>query len=158
MNSITTSSIQLTKKEYFKILTVKYFKKKWWIFAFTLLLSFFALSKDQKEALDFFIIIMGFTFPFYMMFFFWRFAYSKENKIALLGRSFKIEEDQIIGYTEDGTVSQIKLKHVVKTYKTNDFAMLYLSQATFIYLPKYAFTTEIDYKEVIHHIESKIEK
>lgn len=93
-----------------------------------------------------------------MMFFYWRFAYSKENKIALLSRSFKIEEDQIIGYTEDGTESQIKLKHVVKTYKTKDFVMFYLSQATFIYLPKYAFKTEGDYSEAIRHIESKIEK
>lgn len=123
-----------------------------------LLLSFYAVSKDYKESLDYVVIIMGFGFPFYIILFFGRFTYSNENRISLLERYYKIEEDQIVGYLEDGTESRIKLNHVVKIYKTKDFVLVYLSQVTFLYLPKDAFKSEGDYIEAIRHIESKIEK
>lgn len=158
MSLITTSSIQLTKTEYFKILTGNYFREKWWTLICVILVGSYAITRDNKESLDYFFIILSITFPFYIMLIHWRFANAKENRVALLGRSYRIEEDQIIEQLEDGTESQYKLKHVVKTYKTSDYIMLYLSKVTFLYLPKDAFKTEDDYGEAIYHIESKIEK
>ena len=155
---IKTNEIKLTKREYFKILARKYFKEKWWLVGAVLILAIIAVSKDYKDAFDYFIIVFGIGYPIYLLIFFRNFAYSKENKIVLLGRHYEFHDEQLIAQTEDGTRSEILYKNFTKILNMKEFAMLYLSKASFIYLPKNAFESEDDFNKVIKNIELSISK
>lgn len=154
--AIKTNEIKLTKQEYFKILTRKYFKEKWWLIGAGILLAIIAIAKDYKGAFDYFIIVFGFGYPIYLLIFFRNFAYSKENRIVLMSRHYEFHDEQLIAHTEDGTRSEILYKNFTKVINMKEFAMLYLSKASFVYLPKNAFEAEDDFKKVVKNIKQFI--
>lgn len=153
---IKTNEIKLSEKSYLKILLVKYFKQKWWLFAWMTALSFLILYMDKVDTFSYFIVFFPLIFTLYIFFYFRRFVYAKENRIFLIGRYYEIDNDLMVGFVEDGTQSQIKLEHFIKMYKAKNFILLYLSQISMIYLPKDAFASQDEYDEVIKIIEHKI--
>ena len=154
--NIKTNEIKLTQSSYFNLITKKYFWQKRWVFALLAFTAFFAIVKDDKQTYDYFTMGLVFAYPVYMLFYFYRFCYSKENKAILLGRHYQFNNEDVETYVEDGSQSQIKLSHVTKIYRGKDYAMIYLSKITMLYLPKEAFDSEHTYHQLLAFIEAKI--
>lgn len=155
---IRTTEIKLTEKSYFKMLLVKHFEERWGWFAWLSALSVFQLYRGDLTTLSYFFIFSPLLLAIYVFFYFRHFAYAKDNRIYLLSRYYEIDSELMIGFLEDGTQSQIKLDHFIKIYKTKDFILLYLSQISMIYLPKYAFRSSDEYDEAVRVIEESIKK
>lgn len=153
---IRTKEIKLTPNEYFKILTLKYFRQKWWLFVLIAFIVVSNLAKDNKQPLEYFLTFLALSYPLYLIYYFWSFAYSKENKIIYLGHSYQFEENQVVVNLEDGTQSEINLDYLVKSYKTKDYAMFYNTKVTCFYLPKNSFENPDDFQRVVISIEKKI--
>lgn len=156
MEIIETKEIKLTPREYFKILSLKYFRQKWWLFVLITFVVVSNLVKAEKEPFEYFLIILSLSYPPYLLYYFWSFAYSKENKIIYLGRSYQFEENQLIINLEDGSQSEINLDYLVKIYKTKDYIMIYTSKITGYYLPKYSFENQDEFHRAVAFIEEKI--
>lgn len=106
---ITTHPIKLTSKKLFEISIITYLKRKWWLFVWIWGLAIILLMDKNKDSLDIFLILFCILFPTLLIIQFWRYAYSKQNKLFLLERYYEIESDKITGIMEDGTSQPIKI-------------------------------------------------
>jgi len=141
---IKTKKFQLTKKEYFSFLIRILLKKRWWLFAFILLVSTTILFTDNKDSSDNFIIIFGFAYPLAIIFQFWRFTNSKENKIIFNERQHEIFSDRIISQMGEISESTIDVKNFIKVLELKDLYILYISKGQTFFLPKRIFETRED--------------
>ena len=156
--NIKTKEIKLTKSSYFNLLAKKYFRQKWWVFALLGLIALSTLINDDRQTSDYFTIGVAFAYPAYILIYFRRFCYSKENKVFLLSRHYQFNDEDVEGYFEDGTKSQIRLAHVTKIYRAKNYALIYLSKITMLYMPEEAFDSEHTYHQLLAYIESKISR
>ncbi len=155
---ITTNNIKLTSKKIFEILMMTYLKRRWWLFAWIWGLAIIILLKDNKESLDVFLIIFTIVFPFVLVIQYWRFAYSNQNKLFLLGRYYEIENDIITGIMEDGTSQPIKTEHFIKVITSSKYYLMYIAKSQFIYVPFESFKNSSDKDWFENEIIKKIKK
>ena len=159
MEPITTSEIKLSEKDYFKLLTKKYFKKmKWWLLGPLIPLIIHLWAKGTLNLGDYLFCLVILLIPIYVIIYFYRFANSKENKSATLGHTYQFTEDEVYTFIEDGSRSVIKLSNFIKVYRTEQLALLYLNKVSFLYLPKSAFNDTKNFETVIKLIERRISK
>ncbi|MBS7234039.1 YcxB family protein [Flavobacterium psychroterrae] len=138
---IQTKKYQLTQKEYFLFLIRILLKKRWWLFAFILLISISILFRQNKDGSDTFIMVFGFIYPLIIIFQFWRFAYSKENEIIFKERKHEIFPDKIISRMGEISESTIPIKNFIKVFELKDLYILYISKGQTFFLPKRIFET-----------------
>ncbi|MBF4514994.1 YcxB family protein [Flavobacterium sp. ANB] len=141
---IKTKKFQLTKKEYFSFIIRILLKKRWYFLVFMLILSIAILFGDNKDYLNSSIMVFGFLFPLYMIFVYWRFVNSKENKIFYTERQHEIFPDKII--TRMGEISEgtMDMRNFIKVLELKDLYLLYVSKTQCIYFPKRVFETSED--------------
>lgn len=141
---IQTNSVQFTTKTFFATLLAVYFKKRWWLLIWFLVVSIALLFKEQKDSFEKFVAFIGLVYPIIIVFQYWRFANSKDNKVFFLERNYEITEDKIIGNLSDGTSNEILIVHLTKAIKLKRCFLLYLSKNQFLYFPKDSFKSESD--------------
>ncbi|WP_394776765.1 YcxB family protein [Flavobacterium sp.] len=138
---IQTKKYQLTQKEYFLFLIRILLKKRWWLFAFILLISISILFRQNKDGSDTFVMVFGFIYPLIIIFQFWRFAYSKENEIIFKERKHEIFPDKIISRMGEISESTIPVQNFIKVFELKDLYILYISKGQTFFLPKRIFET-----------------
>ena len=141
---ITTDKIQLTSKDFFKIILTISFRKKWWGFVFFGILAMVLVFQEDRYSLKEFLIIFAILFPVVFVIKHWIYSYSKDNRIFLLERHFEIYEDKIVEILNDGTNSLIKNDHFIKVIRTKKFYLLYFAKEQFIFIAKDSFKSEKD--------------
>lgn len=82
----------------------------------------------------------------FLVYRFWRFSHSKENKIFLVRRELTISNELIEDSLEDGTVYPMKIDHFIRHEKIKENYLLFVSKSNFLILPESAFKTEEDLK------------
>jgi hypothetical protein len=155
---ITTGPIKLTSKKLFEITLTTYLKRKWWLFAWIWVLAIILVLNNNKDSFDIFLIFFLVLFPIVLVIQFWRYAYSKQNKIFLLERYYEIETDTITGKMEDGTTQPIKIEHFIKVISSSKYYLLYIAKAQFIYVPFNSFKNITEKKWFEDEIVNKIKK
>jgi len=125
---INTKNIKLTNKALFTTLLTVYLKKRWWLILLILIISLLISLKENKDNNDYFIMLFSFIYPLLIVFQYWRFANSGDNKIFLLERNYKIDDEKIIGNLSDGTSSTIMNNHLIKTIQLKNAYLLYISK------------------------------
>ncbi len=153
---IKTQKIQLTANTLFSTLLNVYFKKRWWLIIWILIIGILVSTGKKRESTEIFIMIFSFAYPFVIAFQYWRFASSKDNKVFLIEREYEIFDNKIIGTLSDGTSSTILIEHFIKVIKLKTSFLLYISKTQFVYIPKDAFKTEADKIWFEQEIISKI--
>ena len=141
---IETNSVQFTTKTFFVTLLLVYLKKRWWLLIWFLILSIALLFKEQRDSIEKFLVLIGFVYPIIIVFQYWRFANSKDNKVFFLERNYEIYDDKIIGNLSDGTSNEILIIHLIKAINLKKCFLLYLSKNQFLYFPKDSFKSESD--------------
>lgn len=141
---IKTKKFQLTKKEYFLFLTRILLKKRWWLFAFILLISISILFSENRDSSDIFLVVFGFTYPILILFQYWRFVNSKENKIIFAEREHEIFPDRIISRMGEISESTIPVQNFIKVFELKDLYLLYISKGQTLFFPKRVFETAED--------------
>jgi len=142
----------------FKILIRVYLKKRWWLLAWVWVLVIILLLMENKDTFANLLIAFIILFQLLLIFQYWFYARSKDNKIFFLGRYYEIDPEKIVGFLEDGTSSPIKIEHFVKAIKIDNYNLLYLAKTQFIYLPNQCFKCEADRQWFEKEILSKIKK
>jgi hypothetical protein len=154
---IRTSDIQLTKKEFFNVIAGKYFLKAWWYWLLVLVvictLTILEPSAVNLLVLSTVVVLIG-----YLVVYFWRFAYSKDNKIVLLKRYYEFDNEKMIGYVENESPTELKITHFIRIYKSSKYVLFYISKGQYIYLPKDSLERESDYFEIIGIVEQGIKR
>lgn len=141
---IKTKKFQLTKKEYFSFIIRILLKRRWWLYAFIICLSVAILFKDKKDSSDIFIIVFGFIYPLITLFQYYKFAYSKENKIIYKERQFDIFSDRIISHMGEISEGTIDNQNFIKVFELKDLYLLYISKGKCFYFPKRVFESQED--------------
>ncbi len=153
---IRTNAIQLSERTYFEMLFVKYLRQRVWWLVLMIALAVVRLYSHHWDAFSYVVVALPVIFVTYAFLYFRNFAYSRENKVITLSRYYEIDDDLLVGFMEDGTQSQIKLQHFVKTYQTKEYALAYLSRMSFVYLPKDAFQSPTEFDQAMSWIERKM--
>ena len=138
---IKTKEFQLTKGEYFNIITLKYFKRKWWLFILLFLIAGL-LWLLGRFYIALFINVFTIIYPIFLIVFFWIYSNSKKNKIFYTKRFYEVDNEFLSAYLEDGSLQKIKLDNIIKVVKTSKYYLLYISITQFFYIPFNAFNNE----------------
>ncbi|MCR4031841.1 MULTISPECIES: YcxB family protein [Flavobacterium] len=155
---IKTKKFQLTKKEYFSFIIRILLKRRWWLYAFIMFISVAILFKDNKDSSDTFIIAFGFIYPLLILFQYWRFAYSKENKIIFKERQYEMYSDRIISYMGEISEGTIDNQNFIKVFELKDLYLLYISKGQCFYFPKRIFESQEDENWFRNEVFLKIKK
>lgn len=140
---ITTNKVKLTPKDLFLIFVIQHMKKHWWILAGLLVLVFVVWTKGVYDNFGLFIIIFTAFYPFSILFQFWMYVVSKDNKILLLERQYEIDENKIYGII-DGETSPLKIEHFIKVDIIRSTYLLYVAKNLFVFIPMESFESESD--------------
>jgi hypothetical protein len=138
--AIRTKEFTLSKKDCFLIITINYFKSRWWLVTLLLLVLLYSTIPHLR----FLLVFASVAYLFWTIVWFWLFVNSKKNKIFFKKIYYEIDDEFITGYIEDSSLSKIKLSNIVKVVKTKKYYLLYISQIQFIYVPLNIFTSEND--------------
>jgi len=123
-----------------------------WVFAIR------KLFKNHLNTFDIYVIAISIILPIYCVIHFWRFSYSKENEIFFLERYYTINEEEFVGYLNDGNHNVIKNNYFIKYYEVYNSYLLYISKNQMIYIPKNSFKSTEDLNWFSEKILSKINK
>ena len=155
---IKTKRVKLTPKEFFNILITRYIKKRWWLLAWIWALAVVMLLKENYESFDYFFFGMAIVYPIILIWQFWRYVNSKDNKLLLLERHYEIDSDKINGIIDEETYSPIKLEYFIKIELIRKTYLLYVAKNQFIYIPIDSFESEKDLEWFKNEIIKKIKK
>lgn len=142
---IKTKDFELTRKEYFKILMINYFR--WWFIAFIFVIGIFLRKNWYWQ--------IGLLYCIWLIIYFWFYANSKKNKIFFKRRRFEINDDFLIGYLEDGSLDKLKIDNIVKVIRKARYYLLYMSKSSFIYFPLEIFSSSEDINNFDALLKSK---
>lgn len=157
MPVITTREIKLVPNEFFKILLALYFKKRWWFWACIIVVAGSSLAVNIDEPVVRFLTYFLIAYPFLLVLQYWKYAHSKDNKIFLMERFYRIDHEKIVGVMEDGTENTILLDHVIRKVGLKEFYLLYIAKTQFIYIPKASFRSGEDRKWFEDEILTKLQ-
>ncbi|TES90770.1 MAG: hypothetical protein E3J87_09290 [Candidatus Cloacimonadota bacterium] len=143
--NIKTKEFQLTKGEYFNIITLKYFKRKWWLFILLFLIAGL-LWLLGRFYIALFIFVFTVIYPIFLIVFFWIYSNSKKNKIFYTKRFYEVDNEFLSAYLEDGSLQKTKLDNIIKVVKTSKYYLLYISITQFFYIPFSAFNNAEELK------------
>ncbi|KAF2335550.1 YcxB family protein [Flavobacterium daemonense] len=144
---ITTEKFELTKNEYLSVIIKVLIKKKWWEFLIFWALAVFISIEAEKDGLTIFCLIFLYLYPFILIFQYWRFANSKDNRKIFGEIHYEISTEQINTYFGNGSHSTIKFEQFIKTFEIKDYYFLYISKSQSLYFPKKIFinTEDLDW-------------
>ena len=155
---ITTKKIKLTEKEYFSILITRYVKRRWWLIAWIWGLAIIMWLMGDYGKFEYFFIGMAIVYPILLVWQFWRYANSKDNKLFLLERYYEIEKGKINGVIDDDTSSPIQIGHFIKVDLIKSTYLLFIAKNQFIYIPIDSFQSENDLNWFRNEILTQIKK
>lgn len=141
---IKTLKFEITKKEYLSIIYRVVVKKKWWLFLLCWFAGLLIILDEQKDTLEIFFIVILIAYPFLVIFEYWRFANSKQNKLFFVERQYEIFNDKMVSYVGENSESTIEIEYFVKTFELNDVYLLYISKNSSVYFPKRIFQSKED--------------
>ncbi|WP_369013471.1 YcxB family protein [Flavobacterium anhuiense] len=141
---IKTKKFQLTKKEYFSFIIRILLKKQWWLYAFILLISIALIFKDKKDYTENSIMVFGFFYPLVILFHYWRFVNSKENRAFFAEMQHEVFTDKIISTIGETSESTIAMQNFIKVLELKDLYLLYVSKSQCLYFPKRVFESKED--------------
>jgi len=143
-------------KELFTILVIRYLKRRWWLLAWIWALALIILMNENNNSFDSFFFGFAIFYPLILIWHFWRYVNTKDNKILLLERHYEINGNNINVVIDEETYSPIKLSHFIKVELIKNVYLLYISKEQFVYIPIDSFETEADKKWFIEEIINKI--
>jgi hypothetical protein len=155
---IITKKVKLTPKELFSILILRYIKKRWWLFIWIWVLALILGLDGINDTFDIFFIVFAIIYPILLLIQFWRYVTSKDNKILLLERYYKIDHEKINGIIDTDTYSPIKIEHFKKVDLIRKTYLLYIAQNQFVYIPIDSFESDSDKVWFENEIIKKIKK
>lgn len=155
---ITTKKVKMTPNNLFKILIIRYLKKRWWLIAWMLILAAFLGFNGIQDSFEVFLIVFVLVYPVILVIQFWRYVVSKDNKILLLERYYEIDNEKINGIIDQDTYSPIKLEHFIKVDLIRKTYLLYIAKNQFIYIPMDSFQNDSDRKWFENEIVNRIKK
>lgn len=153
---ITTKNFQLTPKEFFLTLIKVYLKKRWWYFPLIWTFAVIFSLNDGVDSFAQFYVLFSIIYPIVLLYKYWAYANSKDNKIFLIERYFDIYEDRLVGFLSDGTENTIKTEHFIKLIDLENMYLLYIAKTQFIFIPKDSFKKEQDKEWFEKNIVAKI--
>jgi len=155
---ITTKKVKLTSKEYFSILITRYVKRRWWLIAWIWGLAIIMCLTGDYGEFEYFFTGMAIVYPILLVWQFWRYANSKDNKLFLLERYYEIEKGKINGVIDDDTSSPIKIEHFIKVDLIKNTYLLFIAKNQFIYIPIDSFQSKNDLNWFRNEILTQIKK
>lgn len=135
---MVSKEFQLTPQIYFRILILKYVKKRF-IFYIFLWVATIAIATISMNLITIFLIFYSVFYPLFIIFYYYRFARTKANKIIFLKRHIEIAADKMIVHIEDGTKSEILLSNIIQVIRYKSYSLIYISKNQFVYIPLTAF-------------------
>lgn len=155
---ITTKKVKLSSKDYFNILILRYIKRRWWLIVWIWILTIIIWFIGDNGEIEYFFTFFAIVYPILLVFQFWRYAKSKDNKIFLLERYYEIDKDKINGIIDDDTNSPIKIEHFIKVDLIKNIYLLYIAKNQFIYIPINCFQSDSDLDWFKNEILTQIKK
>jgi hypothetical protein len=144
MASIETNEFELTKSEYFKIVSLNRLRRYWWLYLTCFIFAFFHVPDFGRTEFSSFIVIFGFFYPMFLFVYLYFWTTSKKNRVVFLKRSYMIDDKKFTAKMEDGSTSEIPWNYVLHATERNNYWLFYIAKEQFLYFPKYAFKTKDD--------------
>ena len=155
---IITNPTKLSPAGLFKILALRYLRKRWWLLAWMWVLAVIIGLQETYDNFSLFLIVFSLIYPLLIILILWRFVTAKDNKILFLERHYEIDNDRITGIIDQDTYSLTKIEHFIKAELIQGTYLLYLSKSQFMYIPIDSFRTSEDKLWFEKEVLSKIRK
>ena len=155
---IKTKSFKIEPSQLQNLLIISYLKKRWWFFVFIALMVGLTYILEGLEDMRIFWLVFAAIFPMLIVWQFWRYAHSKENKIFYLERQLVVDGDTIEAKLEDGTVHPVLSSHIIHYEDLKSWYKLNVSKSTYILIPKEAFESSEDETEFKSGFLSQLSK
>ena len=155
---IKTQDIKLTANEFFRLILSIYLKKRWWLVAWIWILIVILLLGGSVGLIEISLLAFILLFQVIIVWQYWFYAHSKDNRIYLMARHYDIDSDQVVELMEDGTSSTIKTERFIKVMKTPRYYLLYVARNEYIYLPVCSFQSLADREWFENEIVNKVRK
>jgi hypothetical protein len=155
---ITTKKIKLSPTELFKILMIRYVKKRWWLLLWIWVLAIILALQESYDSFTYFFIGFAVLFPILMIIYLWRYVNSDDNKLMFHERYYEIDKEKINGILDSETFSPIKIEHFIKSDLIKNIYLLYVGKDQFIYIPIDSFENEQDRNWFENEIIGQIKK
>ena len=153
---IITEKIKLTTKELFNILIANYLKKRWWLLLWIWVMIVILLLRERHDNFGYFIVAALIALQLIILFQYWGYAKSKDNKQLLQERYYEIDSDRINGITADGKATSLEVIDFISVAKTSKYYMLYTTKTDYIYISANSFKSAEDKEWFEEEIISKI--
>lgn len=154
---ISTKRIRLTEKDIFKLLLQSKFLPKLWIYLLFIALILISYS-ILRDLINLILLILVTASPIITILQLYSISRSRSNAFLRNGKYYEIDSDKIVIKFEDGTdrplyKSRFKQKHVTK-----DHYLLYLSDQSFLSVPKSSFKSKEDEDYFLNEFYSSVGK
>jgi hypothetical protein len=155
---IATSSFAPTKQSLFRLLLMRYFQKKWWLYALILACGIFSIpvTTDHDYYMGVALIACGVILPLVVCYRFWNGISSPENKVLYLPRYYEFDQENIRIFHEDGSTSSTKTSTFVKWEFFKGQYLLYMTKTQYLLIPASAFKSQGDLNWFNTHVLGKI--
>lgn len=155
---IKTKRFQLTPKDFFMLLLIRYVKKRWWLLAWLWAMAIIMISMNMKDSFTYFFFGFCIAYPLLLVFQFWRYVNSKTNTLLLNERHYEIDNDKITTILDKDTHSTIKMEHFTKIKFMRNTYLLFITKNQFVYIPANSFESIDDRTWFDNEIISRIKK
>ena len=116
------------------------------------------LFRVNSDHFAYFIIAALVLLQGILIYQYWGFANSKENRLSLQDKYFEIDSDRLVVNSADGISASIETGIFKSVLKTSKYYLLYTSKTEFIYLTVNSFKSVEDREWFEHEIIAKIKK
>lgn len=132
--------------------------KKWWLIVSMWALTIVMWFIGDYGAFEYYFTSMAISYPFLLVWKFWRYANSKDNKLFLLERHYEMDKNKITAIIDDDINTTMKMEYFIRAYLIKNNYFLYLSKNQFIYIPIDSFQNKSDLDWFKNEILPQIKK
>ncbi|HEX3050169.1 MAG TPA: YcxB family protein [Aggregatilineaceae bacterium] len=137
--TIRTKEVELTKKQYFKILTSIFYSRAWHLQIICGVLLICCLLEGNYSFAG--LICCSLLYPPYAN---WHLVNSKENRNSLLKCIYEFDDTFFTEYGENGNIHRIRLDGLTRIVRKKHYYLLSHQPSQFFYVPRSAFQSEED--------------
>ncbi|MFA6703128.1 MAG: YcxB family protein [Dysgonamonadaceae bacterium] len=152
---ISTKRIQLTEKDIFMLLMQSKFMPKLWIYLLFIVLILISFS-ILRDLVNLVLLILVIASPLISIFQLYSVSRSRSNAFLKNGKCYEIDSDKIVIKFDDGTDRVLYKSRFKKKHETKDHYLLYLSDQSFLNIPKSSFVKIEDEDYFLNAFYSKI--
>ena len=139
MDQIHLKPMRLTRKAYFRVMVLLKVRKDGWLYVALIAMGLFLLVTVKDDHMQFFIALVAFAWPLFVLVWFYAWAHRKDNVRMYEERIFVLYPDKLVGTTPGGGRSELPWSYMQRVVEVDGRILLYISAGQMVILDRSSF-------------------